>query len=270
MDGLDKMLSMRGGFKKVANSSYQLSTLIAWHDFAGVAYLAGKRRYPFTSLVGDVNPLAPRPPRFCPPLNMPRETLPPNYTLYEDLLLILDGLSNASLLARVQETTPQTRRDRHAAFVQGMNNDLMRTRPIVSEKSIPARRFLIEDSIRLGALIYLAAICKSGVDLKTAYQLFLAGLASKMGSVTQKTPTWVDATARLVMHLMGGQSVYLEENVANVEVVLDVWASWDFATWTVVRDTFSNFLLYDESCTGPYQDFWKSNMGSETRPIESV
>lgn len=270
MDGLDKMLAMRGGFKKVANSSYQLATLIAWNDFAGVAALAGKRRYPFTSLVGDVNPLAPRPPRFSPPLNMPQEPLPPNYTIYEDLLIILDGLSNASLLARMPDTNDQVRRDRHDAFVQGMNDDLMRIRPNVKEKSIPARRFLIEDSVRLGATIYLAAICKSGVDLKTAYELFLAGLASKMGAVTQKTPAWVEATARLVMHLMGGQSVYLEENIANVEKVLDVWATWDFATWTVVRNTFSDFLLYDESCAGPYQDFWKSNMGSETRPIEVV
>jgi hypothetical protein len=78
MDELDKMLTMRGGFKNVANSSYQLATLVSWHDFVGMASLAGKRRYPFTSLVGDVNPLAPRPPRFSPPLNMPRETLPPD------------------------------------------------------------------------------------------------------------------------------------------------------------------------------------------------
>jgi hypothetical protein len=259
---------MRGGFKKVANSSYQLATLVAWYDFAGTAALAGKRRYPATSLVGDVNPLAPRPPRFCPPLNMPRENLAPNFTLYEDLLVILDGLSNASLLARPQHTPDKAKTDRHAAFVQGMNSDLMCTRPEVKEKSIPARRFLIEDSIRLGAMIYLAAICKSGVDLKTAYQLFLAGLASKMGSVTQKSPAWVDATARLVVHLMTGKSVYLEENIANVELVMDVWAEWDFVTWNTVRNTFSEFLLWDESCAGPYQEFWRRNMGSETRPIE--
>lgn len=269
MDGLDKMLNMRGGFKRVANNNYQIATLIAWHDFAGVAALAGRRRYSFTSLVGDLNPLSPRPPRYCPPLNIPQETLPPNYTIYEDLLIILDGLSNASFLARVQ-ANEEVRRARHAAFVQGISDDLKRTRPIVKEKSIPARRFLIEDSIRLGALIYLAAICKSGVDMKTAYQLFLAGLASKMGAVTQKTPAWIDATARLVMHLMGGLSPYLEENISNVEQVLDVWAAWDFITWTTVRNTFSNFLLYDESCAGPYQEFWKSNMGSETRPIESI
>jgi hypothetical protein len=151
-----------------------------------------------------------------------------------------------------------------------MHNDLMQKRPVVKEKSIPARRFLIEDSIRLGAVIYLAAICKSGVDLKTVYQLFLAGLASKMVSVTQKTPAWIEATAKLVIHLMGGQSVYLEENISNVEQILDIWTGWDYATWTVVSNTFSDFLLYDESCAGPFQDFWKSNMGTETRPIEAA
>lgn len=163
--------------------------------------------------------------------------------------------------------TDQPRRDRHADFVQSINNHLMRTRPSVKEKSIPARRFLIEDSIRLGALIYLAAICKSGVDMKTAYQLFLEGLASKMGAVTQKTPAWVGATANLVVHLMSGRSVYLEENISNIVQVFEVWTQWDWATWNMVRNTFSNFLLYEDSCSGPYQDFWNKNMGSETRPV---
>lgn len=66
------------------------------HDYAGVANLVAKRQFEFTSCDSSIARPS-RPIRFTPPLTCPG-ILPRNYTLYDDLLIMLDGLENATLL----------------------------------------------------------------------------------------------------------------------------------------------------------------------------
>ncbi|PVH82311.1 hypothetical protein DL98DRAFT_143460 [Cadophora sp. DSE1049] len=257
MDGLCLILKMRGGFQVVQKSNPLLAALMAWFDYTGSAGLVGKRRFEFTSCDPTTFSQSIRPPRFTPPLNVTFKTIPKNYTLYEDLMIILDGLENATLLTQEGLPDDPEQLQKYTIFLQHINDDLLRTLALPSKTTNVFRRFLIEDSFRLAALIYLSGITNCLVGGVLNCELFLSHLHLK---ILDPSTDWGHSIGMILRLLMGGGRVHSQENVYYVMQLMDMSVTMNWSAWKFVRDTLLDYLLHAEVCTGLHQSLWLCRM----------
>lgn len=247
-----RWLSGLGGRKMQAVGS----TLMGYfrHDYAGVANLAGKRRFEFTSCESSIARPS-RPIRFTPPLTCPG-ILPRNYALYDDLLIVLDGLESATLL---QRSPTEKRRKDFADFVESLNEDLIRTVVPYPNHTTPSRRYLMEDSYRLAALIYISALCErpAALDWESACEVLVHDLNQSLFNFTSDWGYAIEMIIRLVMR---GGRVRSQENIYYVLQVMDFSIPMDWHAWKRVRDALFGYLMYAKSCAGVHQDFWVCTM----------
>ncbi|KAG4432121.1 hypothetical protein IFR05_012395 [Cadophora sp. M221] len=256
MDGLCLIMKLRGGFQVVQKSNPLLAALAAWFDYTGSAGLIGKRRFEFTSCDPTTFSQSIRPPRFTPPLNVTYKTIPKNYTLYEDLMIILEGLENATQLAQEIPQDPE-KLQKHTSFLKNIDDDLLRTLALPSKTTNVFRRFLIEDSFRLAALIYLSGITHCLVEGVLNCDLFLNHLHMK---VLDASADWGHSIGMILRLLMGGGRVHSQENVYYVMQLMDLAVIMNWSAWKFVRDTLLDYLLHAEICAGVHQSLWLCRM----------
>jgi hypothetical protein len=226
------------------------------HDFAGVANLAGKRRFELASHDSTVSVSLPTQPlRFAPPVTCPGN-IPRNYTLYEDLLIVLDGLESATLL---QHSPTELRRKEFTHFVESLNEDLIRTVVPYPNHTTPSRRYLIEDSYRLAALIYISAICGERMksDWDNACKTFLDDLSSSILDINSDWGYTIEMILRLVMR---GGRVRSQENIYYTVQIMNFSIPMDWHEWKGVRDALFGYLINAKICAGSHQDFWVCTM----------
>jgi hypothetical protein len=221
------------------------------HDYAGVAALAGRRRFEFTSCNPAAVSQSTRPLRYSPPLNIPYKYLPKNYTLYEDLIIILEGLCNATAL--IVDPTDKERQQQHSCFVQKINENLIQilTRP--PKYTTPFRRFLIEDSFRLCALIYLSIVPKVVIGGQIDCEVLLEHIRLKL---IDPSTDWGGTIEMILKLLIAREDVHSQLNVYYVARLMDLLLPLDWSAWKFVRDTLLDFLLHAEVCSGVHQDLW--------------
>jgi hypothetical protein len=280
------MLKMRGGYHEVQKGNPQLASLIAWYvdcsatfqpstfltqiipsmhkrnhsesayrlDYAGEAALAGRRRFEFTSCDPTVSQST-RPLRYTPPLNAPRKYLPKNYTLYEDLMIILEGLRNATAL--IVDLSNKERHQQHYNFVQKINHDLIQLLSPPPKCTTPFRRFLIEDSFRLSALIYLSIVPKVVIGGQIDCEVVLEHVRPKL---IDSSTDWGGTIEMILKLLIAGGNVHSQSNVYYVVQLMDLLLPLDWSAWKFVRDTLLDFLLHAEICSGVHQDLWLCRM----------
>jgi len=227
-------------------------TLSARHDFAGVAALASKRRFAFTSCDPVAVSASPKPLEFSTPLNVPQDTLPPNYTLYDDLMILIGGLENATSLIRLQ-TMEKSKLQRYTDFVAKLNSDLIRILSKPSKKTTPFRRFLIEDSFRIASLIYISAICKNYDDWNIQSDATILKLKKTLLDASQN---WAYLIEMLLSLLMSGGKAQSQKTAHYVEQLMKVFVPLDWSKWKKIRDTLLNHFLSADLCLGPLQDLW--------------
>lgn len=189
-----------------------------------------------------------------PPLNGPFSNLPPNYTLYEDLMIILDELQHTPSIIRTSK------------FVIRLNEELGRMIDDSSKQSVPFRRFLIEDSFRLAALIYISGLSTKETEGQSEREIFLQRLQLKL---FDSTKGWGHHIALIVKLLMEGGDVNSEENVYNVLQLMDFFITLSWRHWKLTRDTLLYFFLHDEKCAGPLQEFWVLKTGMQGEPNQT-
>lgn len=255
MDGVMEMLKSRGGYGKLQQNNPLLASLLAWHDFAGAAALACHRRFVFTSC--DENSTSPslKPIEYTAPFNIPRKTLPPNYTLYDDLMILLEEVENATAVIGMRRLDEGGLK-RYTAFVAKLNSDLIRILSPSTTKTTPIRRFLIEDSFRLACLIYLSTISKSSShsDPESWNE---AAIDDLKGAVLDDGQIWSDAVEMLVRFLMGGGKAMSQRTVHVVEQLMKMFVSLDWNQWKNIRDVLLAYFLSADACAGPLQDLWR-------------
>lgn len=253
MDGVMEMLKSRGGYEKLQQTNPLLASLLAWHDFAGAAALACHRRFAFTSCDPHGTSSSPKPIEYTAPFNIPRDTLPPNYTLYDDLMILLGNLENATTLIRTK-SMDRAKLEQHTAFVAKLNSDLMRILSPPTSQTTPFRRFLIEDSFRIACLIYISAICRGydGWDLQTNITI-----DELKGSLLDDSQAWSAPTEMLLRFLLGGGKAQSQRTVHYVEQLMKMFVPLDWKQWKGIKDTLLSFFCSAEMCAGPLQDLWR-------------
>jgi hypothetical protein len=223
------------------------------HDYAGIAALAGKRRFEYLSLDSTATSFSTKPLRFKPPLNVPRFTLPKNYTLYDDLMIILESLENATTLCQITPTIDRKRLKVHTAFVQKLNEDLIRILSPSTRQTTPFRRFLIEDSFRLMAMIYISALCKDLPNWSTLCNNFLQAVELRL---VADIKDWGQVVSKIIQRLINMKDVNEKENVELVVQLMDIAILLDWNAWMKIRERLRKFLLEEKVCAGKYQDLW--------------
>lgn len=223
------------------------------HDYAGTAALAGKRRFELTSLDPTATSFSTKPLRFKPPLNIPRFTLPKTYTLYDDLIMLLEGLENATALCQITPSIDKKRLKNHTNFVRKLNEDLIRILSRQTRQTTPFRRFLIEDSFRLVALIYISALCKDLPNWTDHCDNFVDAVKLEL---IPDTGDWGKVVLKILQSLMARRDVHEKENVDLVVQLMDIAVPLDWSAWLRIRDRLRKFLLEEEVCAGKYQDLW--------------
>jgi len=254
-EGLLQMLKLRGGYHEVQKGNPQLASLIAWHDYAGVAALVGRRRFESTSCNPTTVSQSTRPLRYTPPLNVPYKNLPKNYTLYEDLMIILEELRNATAL--IVDPLNKERHQQHFGFVQKINDDLIQMLSPPPKCTTPFRRFLIEDSFRLCALIYLSIAPKVVIGIQIDSEALLDHIRLKL---IDPSTDWGGTIEMILKLLVAGGKVHSQQNVYYVTQLMDLLLPLDWSAWKFVRDTLLDFLLHAEVCSGIHQDLWLCRM----------
>ncbi|KAH9215869.1 fungal-specific transcription factor domain-containing protein [Leptodontidium sp. 2 PMI_412] len=253
MDGVMEMLKSRGGYDKLQQTNPLLASLLAWHDFAGAAALACHRRFAFTSCDPHGTSSSLKPVEYTAPFNIPRDTLPPNYTLYDDLMILLENLENATTLIRAK-SMDKSKLEQHTNFVAKLNSDLIRILSPPTSKTTPFRRFLIEDSFRLACLIYISAICRSYGDWESQSNVAIEELK---GALLNDCQSWSVAVEMLARFLLGGGKAMSQRTVHYVEQLMKLFVPMDWCQWKSVRDMLLAHFLSADMCAGPLQDLWR-------------
>jgi hypothetical protein len=225
------------------------------HDYAGVAALAGKRRFEFTSCNPATVSQSTRPLQYTAPLNVPFKYLPKNYTLYDDLMIILEGLRNATAL--IIDPSNKERHQQHSSFVQKIDGDLIQILSPLPKCTTPFRRFLIEHSFRLAALIYLSIAPKVVIGGQIDCEVLLEHIRVKL---IDPSTDWGGTIEMILKLLMAGGNVHSQTNVYYVVQLMDLLLLLDWSAWKFVRDTLLDFLLQAEVCSGVHQDLWLCRM----------
>ncbi|PVH77910.1 hypothetical protein DL98DRAFT_573470 [Cadophora sp. DSE1049] len=253
MDGVMEMLKSRGGYEKLQQTNPLLASLLAWHDFAGAAALACHRRFAFTSCDPHGASSSLKPIEYTAPFNIPRDTLPPNYTLYDDLMILLGNLENATTLIRTK-SMDRARLEQHTSFVAKLNSDLIRILSLPTSQTTPFRRFLIEDSFRIACLIYISAICRGYDDWEFQTNITIDELKA---TLLDDSEAWSVPTEMLLRFLLGGGKAQSQRTVHYVEQLMKMFISLDWNQWKCVKDTLLSYFLSAEMCAGPLQDLWR-------------
>ncbi len=222
------------------------------HDYAGTAALAGNRRFEFTSC-NSTAVQSTRPLRYQPPLNVPKFTLPKNYTLYDDIMIILESLGNATLLFRDPAHVKSKLQQELNTFANQLNDDLTRILAPIPRCTTPFRRFLIEDSFRLAALIYISAMSKGFPNWGAGCEKVLELVTSEL---LDNTSDW-SHTVQMIFHLLvTGGKTHSQENIYYVLQLMDIFVTLDWDACKTIRDRLQDYLLYAKICAGKYQDLW--------------
>jgi hypothetical protein len=173
-------------------------------------------------------------------------------------MIILEGLENTTLLIRQTRGLDKRKLEQHSKFVKKLNDDLNRMIDDPSRQSVPFRRFLIEDSFRLAALIYISGVSKKFPDWQSGCDRFIRHLEPKLIDTTKG---WGQCIELILKLLMAGGNVHSEENAYYVLQLMDFFITLSWSDWKIARDTLLDFLLHDEICQGALQDFWLRKKG---------
>lgn len=172
-------------------------------------------------------------------------------------MIILEGLENATQLTQIEAASDSERLEKHTTFLQHVNDDLLRTLSLPAKTTNVFRRFLIEDSFRLAALIYLSGIVHCIRDGVLDCELFLQHLHLK---VLDASTDWGQSIEMILRLLMGGGRVHSQENVYYVMQLMDFSVTMNWSAWKFVRDALLDYLLHAEICAGVHQSLWLCRM----------
>jgi hypothetical protein len=198
---------------------------------AGVAALVSRRRFSLTNCDSLATSACSKPLSFATPLNVPQETLPPNYTLYDDLLILLDGLENAASVIRLHSMDKS--KLQYTKFVAKLNSDLIRILTKTSERTTPFRRLFIEDSFRIACLIYISAICKNHEDWETLSDFIVQRLKTLPIGISVDWGYWIEMILRL---LMSGGKVRSQMTIHYVVQLMEFFVTLTWSDWKRARD----------------------------------
>jgi hypothetical protein len=166
-------------------------------------------------------------------------------------MIILEFLSNATAL--IIDPSNKERHQQHSGFVQKLNDDLIQMLSPPPKCTTPFRRFLIEDSFRLAALIYLSIVPKVVIGGQLDCQVLLEHIQLKL---IDSSTDWGGTIEMILKFLVAGVNVHSQPNVYYVVQLMDLLLPLDWSAWKFVRDTLLDFLLHAEVCSGVHQDLW--------------
>ena len=178
--------------------------------------------------------------------------MPPNYTLYDDLMILIGNLENATTLIR-EKSMEKSKLEQHTNFVAKLNSDLIRILSPPSGKTTPYRRFLIEDSFRIASLMYISAICRSYDDWESQSNTTIDKLKS---SLLDDSQSWANAIEMLLRLLMSGGKAQSRKTIHYVEQLMKLFVPLDWSQWQNIREELLTFFLSSDLCSGPLQDLW--------------
>jgi hypothetical protein len=165
--------------------------------------------------------------------------------------IILEGLRNATAL--IIDPTNKERHQQHSGFVQKINHDLIQLLSPPPKCTTPFRRFLIEDSFRLTALIYLSIVPKVVIGGQINCEVVLEHVRLKL---IDSSTDWGGTIEMILKLLIAGGNVRSQQNVYYVVQLMDLLLPLNWSVWKFVRNTLLDFLLHAEVCSGVHQDLW--------------
>jgi hypothetical protein len=166
-------------------------------------------------------------------------------------MIILEGLRNATAL--IIDPTNKERHQQHYNFVQKINHDLIQLLSPPPKCTTPFRRFLIEDSFRLTALIYLSIVPKVVIGGQINCEVVLEHVRLKL---IDSSTDWGGTIEMILKLLIAGGNVRSQQNVYYVVQLMDLLLPLNWSVWKFVRNTLLDFLLHAEVCSGVHQDLW--------------
>jgi len=173
-------------------------------------------------------------------------------------MIILEGLENTTALIRPSRGLDKRRLEQHSKFVTKLNDELNRMTDNPSRQSVPFRRFLIEDSFRLAALIYISGVSKKFPDWQGGCDKLIHHLHPKLIDTTK---SWGQCIELILKVLMAGGNVHSEEIALYVLQLMEYFITLSWGDWKLARDLLLDFLLHDKICGGALQDFWRQKQG---------
>lgn len=191
--------------------------------------------------------------RFRFPGNVPLAKSPKNYTLYDDLMILLEGLENATTIKLSVDVVDDSTLIENEAFVNGINHELVRILTPHPKHTIRFRRVLIEDCYRLGALIYISGLGDLTTKSDWDREAFLQDVSSVLLDLSKD---WGQSIAEMVALLVRGGKAQSQDNINFIDQLADISVTLDWSNWKVIRDQLLAYLLHSEVCAGKQQDLW--------------
>jgi hypothetical protein len=168
-------------------------------------------------------------------------------------MILIDNLENATTLIRLK-SMEKSKLQQHTDFIAKLNSDLIRILSPPSKKTIPFRRFLIEDSFRITCLIYISAICKSYDDWDMQSNATIEKLRITLLNNSQN---WAYTIEMLLRFLISGGKAESQKTVHCVEQLMKLFVPLDWSQWQNIRDVLLDYFLSSDLCLGPLQDLWQ-------------
>lgn len=193
---------------------------------------------------------------FMKPVDVAAVALPPNYTLYEDLMILLEGLEISTSVICMR-TMERSALQEYAKFLKKLNAELIRILSMPLKKTIPFRRFFIEDSFRLGCLVFISAMINNHGDWEAHCDHLILDLREKLLDSQQTWGRLVETMLHLVMKF---QKSHSEVMVHYVTRLMEVLIVLDWEAWKQVRESILRYFLTADICSGANQDLWRCRM----------
>jgi len=261
MQGLEILLSLRGGLDTLRYTSPSLCSLISWFDYSGSCNFFSKRRF---SPNPSNCPLLPSDPAGVPENIL--ESLPVGYDLYRDLADAFKGLELVTSVIQSENPT-DIERSKSAAFIASVDSELhqtalmsgnhtalQRTTVVQGQDGPRSRRHNIRQSFHLLVLIYMA--CISGYDGASASR-FLYRLEK---ALDVEASEWGSNVVELFRLLLMGKSVYSEEFAPCISRFIDIGVAMTWESWGSIKLCLLDFLLYNPACGGELQTLWRNRL----------
>jgi hypothetical protein len=272
MNGLEQLIKRRGGLRSIRPTNPQLEQFITWYvpnqsshfkileltdihriDYAGASNLISMRRFaPLPAKDADLvySPIALRPPN-----SMVFRDAPERYDLYRDLIHTI------SIAERVIKSSclqlPNTLEE---CLVNNLDRELYQLFQLPADSSIVARRCLIQEVWRLGAIICISAV--SRFRLSQADQAkWIAKFQQRFRALLSTKMEWGNMIEVLALSLLLGQSLETIKSTERLNSLMIMSISLTLETWRTVKQRLLHFLVLEDICQGRLQNLWRLRLG---------